>query len=98
MNKMTESWKSKDLIGLENQNLQWAMGQPGTCLVTSQNYPKAQDLATPSLSGNRGEECWGSRIRRIGRKSFCPQISNFFISSAQILEVNSSWREHMLII
>lgn len=57
MNKMTESWEAKDLIGLEKQNPKWAVGQPRTCLVTSQNYPKAQELATPSLSGNRGEEC-----------------------------------------
>lgn len=59
----------KGLIGLEKQNLEWAVGQPRVSLVYVTNYPKAQELATPSTSGNRSKGGWGSRIRRSGLKS-----------------------------
>lgn len=57
MNKVLEAGSPRAYLGLENQNWNGQWGSQEPAWFISQNNSKAQELATPSTSGNRGEEC-----------------------------------------
>lgn len=56
MNKVLEAGRQRaQAWKIRTWNGQWGSQDPAWFM--SQNNPKAQELATPSTSGNRGEEC-----------------------------------------